>query len=519
MAKTAAAVTWRRACWVALAVASVLCGRTEASIFSFENETLYNGYMVDFIKDMPMFSRKDSPSWIGGLTDPLIKVTLTVRPADSEDSLEDLFVDEDTGNVLIKVLHGWSDDSLSSDSRMQASCSDEAPSSFKDSEAWELTLQTDTDSDDDSGSREAHGSHTFAVTETGFHLILVYNCLGDDVLADITFEYLNPYGYLSGWTFGILPMSGFLCIGYAILAAIYLVLCLRNREHILGLQKAIMCVIIMGLVERFAQFLTYLEMNESGAKSCCPMRADLTFSSALSVLKRSSSALLLLAVCLGFGVVKPRLERSTNLKIFALGVVYTFSSLLLDFQRIADISKHGRPTEPLYFASLIVSVCDVIILFWIYFAMSEILYELREGQQIAKLGMYQRLARALAIWAFTWMIFTVLEVMVLQRSIEIEWRYWFVLVSFWDLFFLGILLQICYIWAPSPLTAQYAFSQQLPTTEDLDEFDQIGLEMQTPHTSADFVIDDDDDDLVASDDDDDSDGLGHRIGDDRVAKS
>mmetsp|Transcript_6466 Transcript_6466/g.11339 ORF Transcript_6466/g.11339 Transcript_6466/m.11339 type:complete len:267 (-) Transcript_6466:374-1174(-) len=265
----------------------------------------------------------------------------------------------------------------------------------------------------------------------------------------------------------------------------------------------------MGLVERFAQFMTYLEMNESGAKSCCPMRADLTFSSALSVLKRSSSALLLLAVCLGFGVVKPRLERSTNLKIFALGVIYTFSSLLLDFQRIADISKHGRPTEPLYFSSLIVSVCDVIILFWIYFAMSEILYELREAQQIVKLGMYQRLARALSFWAFTWMIFTILEMLVLQQTLEISWRYWYVLVSFWDLFFLGILLQICYIWAPSALTAQYAYSQQLPTSDDLDEFDQVGLEMQTPDTAAEFTIDDDDDD---------EDGLGHRIGDDKLVR-
>ena len=55
-------------------------------------------------------------------------------------------------------------------------------------------------------------------------------------------------------------------------------------------------------------------------------------------------------------------------------------------------------------------------------------------------------------------------------------------------------MQVCYLWAPSALTAQYAYSQQLPTSEDLDEFDQVGLEMQLPASGAEFVIDDGDDD-------------------------
>jgi len=479
-------------------VVALLVTGSDASIFKLEDREIEMGKRVTWINEMPMFARKDSPFWIGGLSDPLLAIRATLSLEDPDDAFEE-------GQVL-RVVHGWSDEMIEPvmEYSPYSPCQDDIEIPF---DGWEQQFVTVSARDD--SAAELSIDVKFEVKKTGFHVLMLTNCIGDSLLFTGEFVYMNPYGYLSGWSFGLLPMAGFLSLGYTLLAGVYITLCIINREYILGLQKAIVLVILMGFTERFAQFLTYLEMNSSGAKSCCPMRADLTFSSALNVLKRSSSALLLLAVALGFGVVKPRLDRSTYLKILVLGVVYTFSSLVLDLQRIADISKNGRQTEPLLFMSLIVSICDVTILFWIYFGISNILSDLKESKQLAKLKMYQSLARALFLWALTWLIFTLLEIFVVEGQIALSWRYWYLLVSFWDLFFLGILMQICYIWRPSPLTQQYAFSHQLPTSEDLDEFDQVGLEMHQPDTAADFAIGDDDDN---DDDDDDIEGLGQSIG-------
>jgi len=471
------------------ATAACLVQPAQASIYPVHQLLPYHSAEA-FIKDTPMFSLKDSPRWIGGLSEPYITIAGTVEsPAEHPDE------DFDVGEPVIRIIHAWAEQPPQirnvPDSDNFITCTNQPSSS--DFDGFEILTVFGK------GSNKIDFDLEFAVNTTGWHITIVTNCMGTAVDFNAEFEYKNPYGYLNGWAFGIMPMNGFLCLAYGMLAVVYIFKTLRNREHVLRLQYAIIGVIIMGFIERLTWFLTYLEMNTSGGRACCPVRGDLTFSLTLAVFKRSSSALLLLAVCLGFGVVKPTLDRSTNIKIIALGLFYTFSSLNLEIEKIEDISLHGRQTDPLYMSSLIVSICDVVILFWIYFAISEVLRELREAQQIVKLGMYQTLARSLTVWVAIWFLFTLMEVLVFNENVNVHWWYWFLLVSFWDLFFLGILLQICYVWAPSELTAQYAFSHQLPTSEDLDEFDAVGSQMNMPDSASDFVIGEEDDE----DDDDD----------------
>ena len=472
---------------VLVAAAAVAAARPcLASIYPMDVE-LAQHTAESFIKATPMFALRDAPWWVGGLSAPFVQVSGTVESSEALGA----------GTPVLRVMHAWSvvppDLTLLPDRDNFLRC-DMSPEAG-DFDGFESFVLMGND------AGKVQFKHVFAVNATAWHVTIITNCRGNALQFKGELAYMNPYGYLNGWAFGIMPMNLMLCLLYGPLAVVYVYKTVRNREYVLKVQYAIIAVVLMGFVERLTWFLTYLEMNTSGGRACCPVRADLTFSLALAVFKRSSGALLLLAVCLGFGVVKPALERGTTVRVLLLGLIYTLSSLNLEIEKIEDISSNGRQTDPRYMSSLVVSLCDVIILFWIYFAMSEQLRELREGQQKAKLAMYQQLARALALWCVVWFAFTIMEVMVFQDRLSVPWRYWFLLVSFWDLFFFGILAQICYIWLPSELTAQYAFSTQLPTNEDLDEFDQVGLEMHNPENAADFVIggeedhDDIDDDI------------------------
>jgi len=453
----------------------------ESAIYPLNGLVIASSSAVVPMKDMPMFSYEDSPSWFGKSM-PFISITGTVKGSEGA---------SDSQKVLRAFL-GFSVEPLriATLPDVLASCSSDVGDISKEFPGHSLDFV-------EGNSNKVDIS--FNVNRTGWYMIVIANCMQNELQLDVDIAYRNPYGFLNGWAFGSLPMDGILSLSYFILGLYYFYKCLRNRQHILRLQYAILLVILMGLIERFTWFITYLEMNESGGKTCCPVRSDITFSLALAVFKRSSSALLLLAVCLGYGVVKPTLDRYTSAGILFLGCFYTFASLNLDLAKVADISKHGKQTNPEVFSALLVSICDVVIVFWIYTAMSDIQKELSESQQVVKLGMYQTLARALAVWAFVWLVFTILEVMVSQAKVDVQWRYWFLLVSFWDIFYLGILVQICYLWAPSELSSQYAYSHQLPTSEDLNEFDQIGLELQGPDTAAEFVIGDDDDDMEEDD--------------------
>jgi len=468
-----------------LVLLAALPGLCSGSIYPV-SEILSRG-VPKGIKETPMFKEEDNPAWFFATQKPYIRLEGTL-------STEEGFpANESNDGYIIRVIHAWSasmpDLTSILDIENYASCSD-TPS---DSDFDQLEIKPVVIAINDVGKKKIDLNLEFDIKETAWHVIIVTSCITENVVVEGDITFMNPYGYLNGWAYGILPLNIFLCFFYGTLLIAFTVGTLRNREHVLMVQYAIIAVCVMGFVERLTWAITYIEMNATGGRACCPVRGDLTFSITLAVFKRASCVLLLLSVCLGFGVVKPRLSKITNLKILLLGVFYTISSLNLELEKVADISTNGKQTDPMFKSSLIVSVCDVTILFWIFYAISESLKDLQEAGQIAKLSLYQTLARSLIVWVMVWFGFTLTEVLTLQGKIDLPWRYWYILASFWDIFFLGILLQISYLWRPSPMTAQYAFSHQLPTSDDLDEFDQIGIEVGGPESAEDFVIQGDSD--------------------------
>lgn len=176
-------------------------------------------------------------------------------------------------------------------------------------------------------------------------MVAVCDALGSarhsDTQASITYWFKNPYGYLPGLWYALLPFYGVLAGCYCLGVVVYAGVFLANRNRLLLLQYMVLFVAVLGAVEVCSYFFMYVSKNESGIPPCCPATADFLAAVVLRVVKATLSRALLLSVCLGFGVVRPRLAAKTNLKIFLLSGAYLICSVTSSVQsaQTADVSQ------------------------------------------------------------------------------------------------------------------------------------------------------------------------------------
>ena len=77
---------------------------------------------------------------------------------------------------------------------------------------------------------------------------------------------MNPYGYLPGEYYGMMPFFGIMASSYALLVIIWAILCCTNWNEILVLQLWISLVLGLGLLENSLKFADYLGWNAIGER-------------------------------------------------------------------------------------------------------------------------------------------------------------------------------------------------------------------------------------------------------------
>jgi hypothetical protein len=477
----------------------------DASIYDLHSvfgSELYVGKCSRMITEGEMFRDEDSPPGSTGSAFMRVEGSFNL-PAVSDDEDDGTTKAANPGFVNVTIVFLHSVDALVSQSFYDSHvCVDGAP----DFSALAAGHVTDTQVVAANPGKVTKFDAKRPVATSDMQAVMICPCSAnfgafESIEVEGTLAFKNPYGYLPATLYGFVPFNGIVTAMYFVLLLVFVLLCVRHREKLLGLQFAIVVVIVMGLLENASWFLTYYKMNTTGEPTCCPVRPDIVFIFALNDIKKTVSALLVLAVSLGFGVVSPRLSKGTTVKLMLLGGLYLFGTMSHDFERIVDINKAITENTPSY-SALIVALCDVVFIFWINYGMNSISTELLETRQIAKLSMYQSLARVLYVFIVLFIVYTGIQMAVSSGKIHVPWSFNFLLWGFWDLMYFGVLVCIAYIWAPSETAAEYAYSKQLPT-EDPDELgmDEAGLEMNAPDTANHFEIgDDDDDDMVDSED-------------------
>lgn len=343
----------------------------------------------------------------------------------------------------------------------------------------------------DAGATLAKVSHRFPITKSGRYYLLFSSCLNSTGDVEMTGKivWMNPYGYLPGELYHFIPLFGYLTIGYLALGFIWCCLCLYHRSDLLHLQHYVTAVIFLGLLEVATWYFDYRNFNITGYRPIGPVIAGVLLSS----VKRTVSRLLVLIVCMGYGVMKPSLGTDQKNKVIVLGFVYFIFSSVYDvmssYSQMTYIMQHVRA-----FFLFPVAALDSLFFLWILQEISSNIQQLTERHQAAKLKVYQRFWQILVTTAIFSVVWAIYQVFVTMGSNEDKrWDTLWAFEGMWHVIYFVVLVAIAFLWRPSANATAYAYSEQLymgDPDEDGMEMDGMGDGQIEPA----FTIDDEEDD-------------------------
>eukprot|EP00658_Telonema_sp_P-2_P025574 TRINITY_DN202_c0_g1_i6.p2 TRINITY_DN202_c0_g1~~TRINITY_DN202_c0_g1_i6.p2 ORF type:complete len:206 (-),score=33.89 TRINITY_DN202_c0_g1_i6:852-1469(-) len=136
----------------------------------------------------------------------------------------------------------------------------------------------------------------------------------------------NAYGYLPGELYYNIPFFLAMSVLYAVVVLVWwgLVLYFRS-DGVLSVHDHIGLVALLALCEVVLWFLYYQAYNNTGLRDT----GLLTTAVISSCIKRTSTRILILVVCMGYGVVRPTLGDST-MKVMVFGGLYCVFTTVLD---------------------------------------------------------------------------------------------------------------------------------------------------------------------------------------------
>lgn len=326
----------------------------------------------------------------------------------------------------------------------------------------------------------------FNVKGSQIHIIAVAVCdarIGEVTLTGTT-EWMNPYGHLPAQLYGFLPFYGWMCVIYLGASCIWFLLNAIFWKDLLHVQNCITGVLAMCVIEMLTWYFDYLNLNNNGVR----FNALFLFGMMTSVSRRTISRMLVVAVSMGYGVVKPILGEEKK-KIVILGCVYwSFAfafEVLIHYSQTQEVSPMLRTilTPP-------VAVLDGYFWWWIFASLNDTVSQLKQKRQMAKLGLYKKFSWCLGVSLVIAFIFACYQLYYVWMKLYLEnWKVmWILEVGFWQVLFTLVFFSIMTLWRPSRHASKYAYAQQI-ATEEMDDADMFEDTLGKPDTAE--AVDDD----------------------------
>ncbi|QPG73279.1 hypothetical protein FOA43_000587 [Brettanomyces nanus] len=333
---------------------------------------------------------------------------------------------------------------------------------------------------------------SYKVSKTGYYCVAAYT--PDFTTKTNTFKMLinfhNSFGSLPASQIPLLPLYGLLAVIYAVCLCTYIFQIFKHRSELLLLQKYLAGFFVFLTVENIMTWSLYdLENNNKRYPMAGGIRFYIVVISFLNAFKVSFSLFLLLIISLGYGIVYPKLSRKTMNMCKILASAHFV--LLAAFTCLNYYSSESQPGESATDTSYSVDTYEadswliliigfpLAILFMVFYfmvlnSMQKTVKQLKDQNQVVKLGMYRRLFRLIFVSMLLMIFAFVISTIILfndnvAESIEKLWKFDEVLTNFWPacLYFL-IFIGIVIIWRPTDSSYLLAASSQIPSSESAD---------------------------------------------------
>jgi len=286
-----------------------------------------------------------------------------------------------------------------------------------------------------------------------------------------SFEWKNPFGYLSGSTFPYLPLYFILLIAFLVLSTVWGYNLYKFRSNLMGLQHMTTATIVVSMLEAMLWAIDYSQYNQSGTISDAINIIGALFTAGKLTLIRT----LILLVALGYSITTPILERRIKTYVFILTALYGVCAAINEYLWV--MSSMGVDVTMLVqtIALGVVSGLNVVYLLWITKELIAHFKNLEQLNQTAKLTMYKKFATFLGGFIIISILFFLVQFGLFAADLADElWRIWWIWDGYWEIGYFLVSLLIAILWWPNENNERYAYSVQLGAdgnpTDDLTEF-------------------------------------------------
>jgi hypothetical protein len=318
-------------------------------------------------------------------------------------------------------------------------------------------------------------SEMVPVSRTGMYNMYFVYC--DPVLDGLEIDgktiWKNPNGYLPGRMAPLLYFYGFMSFAFAILGVFWFSQYARFWKEVLPLQNCITLVITLGMFEMALWYFEYAEFNETGVRPIGTTFWAVTF----GTVKRTVARVVILAVSMGFGVVRPTLGGLTS-KVLMLGATFFVASETLELVEnagaVSDISGKAR-----IFLVPPVALLDAFFIIWIFTSLSKTLDKLQARRLMSKLDIYRKFTNALCVTIVLSVAGICYELYFKSTDVFNErWQSAWIIPAFWQVLSFSLLCVICALWAPSQNSRRYAYTDD--GNEFFDKEESLNLSLIRP---------------------------------------
>lgn len=203
----------------------------------------------------------------------------------------------------------------------------------------------------------------------------------------------------------------------------------------MSIQMWILFVSVVCLIENGVCLLSLNKHNENGEV----IDSVEIFYLIINSLKRDVCRILMVIVCMGYGITKTNLSGS-RVKLLGIGILY-FALAITE-----DLFKNSNDSDSIfvYIIEFPVILLDIYIYFWFFTSLIETINKLNEDHQTKKVKLFKNLRKIIILSAIISLIYLCVYMLyVLGDYLYVNWKtLWFVESGFWDCLYLFLIVCI-----------------------------------------------------------------------------
>jgi len=328
----------------------------------------------------------------------------------------------------------------------------------------------------------------FNVTKTGTYTLLFLPCEYNASIDNITIggicSWKNPYGYLPGSIYMLLPIYGGFAIFYLVLLIFYSILTIIYRKVLMKVQYVILFVILMSTFTSASWYFFRHTNNETGEYSVPALSVVVL----IAAVRQTALHLLTLLVSMGIGTVKWTLG-TTRAKLGLLTLLYLFFTFILYFVTELNLVKKTLVVSPNLFKIVIAvpfALLSVAFYYWIWLSLIRTIQQLTLRRQTLKHHMYKILFAILAITAVFALSGGLYSIIITnhvnnknQADTEMAWKRAWWGECFIESMFMFVTVSLALLWRPSSNNQLYGYAEYFaPDSAPQDALDKDDTTIQ-----------------------------------------